>query len=353
MEVLMYPSKALQIMKSVLNGGNAPFLLGGTGVGKSAVVKQLAEELANNREIVSDVINPTAKQFGWIDFRLSLYESVDLGGLPYIGDDNQQKRAFLGNLPIGGEGVLFFDEYAQAHPSVQAIVGQIIYERRLGEYLLPEGWKVICAGNRSSDRAGSNALPSHVIGRCSIINFEHNTDDWLKWAVDNDVHPDVLGYVNFQPEWLNVFDPKVKTPQPSPRAWTRLSDTLKTNPSNDLKQLICECDIGETASIEFMSFLSLKNDVPDLDRIVEGLEVDVPDHGGICYATICALVTVIKEANDNNVTSYFKNSLNFINKFPSPEFGIFFVRSVTGARPELKDTSTYGEFKVENSDLEV
>ena len=296
----MYPSKALQIMKSVLNGGNAPFLLGGTGVSKSAVVKQLAEELANDREIVSDVINPTAKQFGWIDFRLSLYESVDLGGLPYIGDDNQQKRAFLGNLPIGGEGVLFFDEYAQAHPSVQAIVGQIIYERRLGEYILPEGWKVICAGNRSSDRAGSNALPSHVVGRCSIINFEHNTDDWLKWAVDNDVHPDVLGYVNFQPEWLNVFDPKVKTPQPSPRAWTRLSDTLKTNPSDDLKQLICECDIGETASIEFMSFLSLKNDVPDLDRIVKGLEVDVPDSGGICYATICALVTVIKEANDNN-----------------------------------------------------
>ena len=125
----MYPSKALQIMKSVLNGGNAPFLLGGTGVGKSAVVKQLAEELANDREIVSDEINPTVKQFGWIDFRLSLYESVDLGGLPYIGDDNQQKRAFLGNLPIGGEGVLFFDEYAQAHPSVQAIVGQIIYEK--------------------------------------------------------------------------------------------------------------------------------------------------------------------------------------------------------------------------------
>jgi hypothetical protein len=175
----------------------------------------------------------------------------------------------------------------------------------------------------------------------------------LKWAVDNDVHPDVLGYINFQPEWLNVFDPKVKTPQPSPRAWTRLSDTLKTNPSNDLKQLICECDIGETASIEFMSFLSLKNDVPDLDRIVKGLDVDVPDQGGICYATICALVTVIKEANDNNVTSYFENSLNFIKKFPSPEFGIFFVRSVTGARRELKDTSTYGEFKVENSDLEV
>ena len=349
----MKPSKALQIMKSVLNGGNSPFLIGGTGVGKSAVVQQLAEELANGRKIVTDNTNPTAKQFGWIDFRLSLYETVDLGGLPYIDDKDQQKRAFLGNLPTGGEGILFFDEYAQASSSVQAVVGQIIYEKRIGEYVLPEGWKIVCAGNRSTDRAGSNVLPSHVVGRTSLINFEHDTNDWLAWGVENDIHPDILGYINFQPDWLNAFDAKIKTPQPSPRSWTRLSDTLKTNPPMEHKQAICECDIGETASIEFMSFLSLKDEVPNLEDIVLGKDVEVPDSGGICYATICALVTVIKEAPDSKVGSYFTNGVEFVKKFPTPEFGIFFVRSVIGSRPDLKESSTYGQFKVENSDLEV
>ena len=120
----MKPSTALQIIQSVLKGGNAPFLLGGTGVGKSAIVRELADILAKGREIVIDCINPTKKQYGFIDFRLSLYESVDLGGLPYIDDAGGQKRAFLGNLPVSGEGLLFFDEYAQSHSSVQAIVGQ-------------------------------------------------------------------------------------------------------------------------------------------------------------------------------------------------------------------------------------
>jgi len=348
----MKSSKALQIIKSVLSGGVSPFLLGGTGVGKSAVIHDLAEELANGRKLVTD-INPNSKQFGFIDFRLSLYETVDLGGLPYIDDDNQQKRAFLGNLPIGGEGILFFDEYAQAHPSLQAVVGQIIYERKIGEYTLPEGWEIICAGNRSTDRAGSNALPSHVVGRCCMIDFEHDSNDWLAWAVDNDVHADVLGYINFQPDMLNVFDPKVKTSQASPRSWTNLSKVWSTNPSRDNWQDIANGFIGETGAIEFMSFLSLKDNVPNLEHIVEGKDVDVPDSGGICYATICALVTVLKEASDSKIGSYFQNSVDYVNKFPTPEFGIFFIRSVVGANPDLRETSTYGKFKVENSDLEA
>ena len=134
---------------------------------------------------------------------------------------------------------------------------------------------------------GLTNFPSHVVGRCTMINFEHDTNDWLAWATKNDVHPDVLGYISFQPEWLNVFDSKVQTPQPSPRAWTRLSDTLKTNPPEEIKQLICEGDIGETGAIEFMSFLSLKNDVPNLEDIVEGKDVEIPDSGGLMYATVC------------------------------------------------------------------
>ena len=157
----MKPSQALLSIKAVLKGSNTPFLLGGTGIGKSAIVRAYVDDIAEDRKVVVDKINPTQKEFGFIDFRLSLYESVDLGGLPYINDANEQKRAFLGNLPVSGEGILFFDEYAQAHNSIQAICGQLLYEGRIGDYSLPKGWKVICAGNRATDRAGSNKLPSH------------------------------------------------------------------------------------------------------------------------------------------------------------------------------------------------
>ena len=348
----MKPSQALQIMKSVLGGGNTPFLLGGTGVGKSAVVRQLATELADDREIVVDNINPKSKDFGFIDFRLSLYESVDLGGLPYIDDEGGQKRAFLGNLPKSGEGILFFDEYAQAHPSVQAVVGQLIYEKRLGEYVLPKGWKMVCAGNRASDRAGSNKLPSHVIGRCSLINFEHDFQDWDKWAIENDVDSRVVGYLNFQPQFLNDFDAKITTPQPSPRAWSRLSDTLKTNPPKELIQKIAECDVGEIQAIEFTNFISLMDDVPNLSDIVSGKDVEVVDKVGLCFATAVALVDVIKSAKESLVVDYFENALAYVQKFATPEFSLFFVRQSITRRSELIDTSVYAKFKVKHQDLE-
>ena len=352
----MKPSDALRIMKSVIKGGNSPFLIGGTGIGKSAVVDVLIEYLANGRKIVADCINPKKNEYGSISFRLALYESVDLGGVPVpveVDDSFVQRRAFLGNLPISGEGLLFFDEYGQASPSVQAVVGQLIYERRLGEYQLPEGWKIVCASNRATDRAGSNKLPSHVIGRTSLINFEHDTNDWMNWAMENDVHLDVMAFIQAMPNYLNVFDPKVITPQPSPRSWVRLSDTLKTDPPRDLLQMISEADVGEEASIEFTSFLSLKDKVPDLDAIVGGKDVEVADDNGLMYATCVALVTVLKEANKKQVGSFFKNSLKYVEKFPTPEYGIFFVRSVIGARPELMDTATFSKFKVDNQDLEV
>ena len=365
----MKPSIALRIMKSVLKGGNVPFLLGGTGLGKSSLVKDdLVSDLAKGKKVMVDCINPIAKkQYGLIDFRLSLYESVDLGGIPVPieKDDNWvQKKAFLGNLPISGEGLLLFDEYAQSHPSVQAIVGQLIYEKRLGEYVLPKNWKIVCCANRASDRAGSNKLPSHVIGRVSLIDFECDTNDWLAWAVKNGVHPYVIGWIQYQPEWLNVFDPKIMKPQPSPRAWTFLSDTLKTDPRKEDWQTLAETFIGETGAIEFMSFVNLKDEVPDLDDIVNGREVDIPKRTckkskklkpdtGLMYATIVALVTVIREADPKVLGGYFENSVAYVRRFKTPEFGIFFVRSVIGARAELVDTSTYADFKVENQDLEV
>ena len=73
----MKPSQAILSMKSILKGSNTPYLQGKPGIGKSAIVRKLAEEFAEGREIVNS-INPTKKQFGFIDFRLSLYETVDL-----------------------------------------------------------------------------------------------------------------------------------------------------------------------------------------------------------------------------------------------------------------------------------
>ena len=80
----MKTSIAMLMMKSVLKGLNTPFLLGGTGIGKSAIVRALAEALADDRKLVEDKINPKENEFGFMNFRLSLYESHALSGLRFI-----------------------------------------------------------------------------------------------------------------------------------------------------------------------------------------------------------------------------------------------------------------------------
>lgn len=347
----MKPKQAKETMIHVLRGGNTPLLIGGTGLGKSAVVSQMAYEIADGRTVRVDKVDPNKNEFGFIDFRLSLYESVDLGGLPYI-EERKQLRAFLGNLPIKGEGILFLDEYGQAHPSLQAVAGQLIYERRIGEYTMPEGWQIVCASNRASDRAGSNKLPSHVIGRCSLIEFEHDFDNWLEWAIDNDVHPHVMGYLQFQPHALNIFDPKVITPQPSPRSWVRLSDTLKTKPQPNMIQRMAECDVGEIQSIEFNNFVKTFTKLPNIESILKGDDVEAVSDMGLCYATTIALSETVSNANEGIKFDYFDNALNYVSQFETPEYKIFFVRMTTKRNPELMETSTYAQFKVENQDVE-
>ena len=350
----MKTSKAMLMMKSVLKGINSPFLLGGTGIGKSAIVRSLAEDIADGRKLVEDEINPKENEFGFMDFRLSLYESHDLSGLPFI-EKGKQVRAMLGNLPESGEGILFLDEYAQCSQNLQSICGQLIgKDKKIGEYKLPKGWQIVLAGNRSTDRAGSFKLPSHCVGRCTMINVEADVNDWLSWAVKNDVHPDVLGFINFMPDYLDDFDPKVLTPQPSPRAWTRLSDTLNVEPPEEIIQELADGDVGETASIEFMSFRSLAKDVlPSIPKILKGEDVDIPDSMGLQYATCVSLMSAIKQCKDNVLDDWFSNAVDYVEKLPTPEFGIFFVKSMVGSRPDVVESARYGEFKIKHQDLEV
>tara|TARA_R100001244_G_scaffold18711_1_gene19567 strand:+ start:2167 stop:3222 length:1056 start_codon:yes stop_codon:yes gene_type:complete len=350
----MKPSMALEVMQSVLKGGNCPFLQGEIGIGKSATVLALVKILAKDSKIVRDKVTPEKNEFSFIGYRLPLYESLDFGGLPFIDKNGYQRRAFLENLPqeSEGSGLIFFDEFSQADKSVQAIIAQLTDEKRIGDYIFPKNWKIVLAGNASTHRAVSSKLPSNVVSRITLIKFQHDHNDWINWAVKNDVHPDILGFIQYQPEWLNVFDPRICEAQPNPRSYVRLSDTLKTNPRQDLIQEIAECDIGETASIELSAFISLKNDIPDLNRIVEGEEVKLVDDIGLMYATVVALITVIKDADKRNLTNYFKNSLNYIKKFPTPEYGIFFVRTVTSIKEELIETQIYSKFKIEHQEIE-
>ena len=346
------PSQTLRMMHVMKLADQTPLVLGSVGVGKSETIYQFAESLAEEEglSVSWDNASPTAKQFGLVDFRLSHFESVDFGGLPYIVD-GVQKRAMLGNLPTKGKGLLFLDEFAQAGQDLQAIASQLIKERRLGEYVFPEGWSIVLAGNRHSDRSSANKIVAHGMGRVGMIEFESNANDWLKWASENGVDERLIAFIQYQPQYLNNFDPKIVEPSATPRTITNLSKVLAQNPDKDILQNLIYGFVGREFTAEFMAFITLMQDVPNLEKVLGGKKVDVPEGVGLQYATAVALTSTIKESKDSELAIHFENALKFVEQFQTDEFAIFFVRTMVGIKSQLKQTKVYSDFVVRHQDL--
>ena len=346
------PSQTLREMHVMKLADQTPLVLGSVGVGKSETIYQFAESLSEMEglSVSLDNASPTAKQFGLVDFRLSHFESVDFGGLPYIVD-GVQKRAMLGNLPTKGKGLLFLDEFAQSGQDLQAIASQLIKERRLGEYVLPDGWTIVLAGNRHSDRSSANKIVAHGMGRVGLIEFESNANDWLKWASENGVDERLIAFIQYQPQYLNNFDPKIVEPSATPRTITNLSKVLAQNPDKDILQNLIYGFVGREFTAEFMAFITLMQDVPNLQKVLDGKKVDVPEGVGLQYATAVALTSTIKESKDSELAIHFENALKFVEQFQTDEFAIFFVRTMVGMKPQLKETKVYSDFVVRHQDL--
>src|SRR2546430_676308 len=135
----MSPSEAVRALAALIPARRPAYLWGPPGVGKSSVVLQAAESLD------LDLVDLRATHLDPVALRAPHWDPVDLRGLPGFAGDVAVwgPPAFL---PRGGGGVLFLDELAQAPPLVQSACLQLVLDRRVGEYALPDGWAVVAAG---------------------------------------------------------------------------------------------------------------------------------------------------------------------------------------------------------------
>ena len=202
----MKASAITEALKSLIAAKRPVFLWGPPGVGKSSIVGQVA----------------AAKNLCLKDLRALLLDPVDIRGLPHLASDGRATWAIPDFLPSDGAGLLFLDELNAAPSMVQAAFYQLILDRKLGEYTLPDDWVIVAAGNRDSDRATTSRMPSPLRNRFVHLTFEVDTEDWSNWAISNKIRPEVIAFIRFRPELLNQFD-KDAFAFPTPRTWEFLS----------------------------------------------------------------------------------------------------------------------------------
>jgi hypothetical protein len=158
-----------------------------------------------------------------------------------------------------------------AAPSVQAAAYQLILNRRIGKYKLPDNVVMIAAGNREGDKGVTYRMPSPLANRFIHFEMRVDYDSWLDWATENRIHKDVIGYITFAKNELFDFDPKSSSRSfATPRSWTFVSELLDDNmPDSTLTDLVAGT-VGEGVAGKFMAHRKIAGKLPNPEDILAG-----------------------------------------------------------------------------------
>jgi hypothetical protein len=347
----MRPSNIAQAIHTCVQANQPVMLHGSPGGGKSQVVKQVADDLG----------------FDFRDVRLSQLDPVDLRGVPSV--DREAKLTtwnppdFLphpGTPGYNENGILFLDEINSAPQGTAAAAYQLVLDRRLGDYVLPPGWRIVAAGNKSTDRALVNEMSTALRNRFTHLQYEVNLDDWCLWAFSNNIHESVIGFVRFRPELLNEFEErngskeekdrikKMKDSQAfaTPRSWEFVSRIMQASPSREIEMDLIAGTVGEGAAAEFMAYLRYYRDMPNIDEIIlnpKKAPLPKDDQPAVKWAVCTGLATRATVDNFENIMAYTERL--------QKEYQVLVVKDALSKDKGIRATKTLLRWAAENSSV--
>jgi len=294
------------------------FLWGAPGIGKSSIVKQIAKQ----------------KDVGFIDLRLALMDPTDLKGIPFY--DKASHSALWAPpafLPREGEGILFLDELNSAAPAVQSSAYQLILDRRVGEYILPDGWAIVAAGNREGDRGVTYKMPAPLANRFVHFELDVDVDEWRKWAYENGIESRIIAYIAYKNEHLFTFDAsKQEKSFATPRSWEYVNSILQSGIEASLLLDVLSGAVGRDVAVSFLSFLRVAAKLPDIDAILSGELREQSEGVDVLYALGSGLVSKYLQ---NPNAEILENLLSYTLEM-QPEFAVMIVQDLqkNGVRME-------------------
>ena len=297
------PSQVITALKHCIQLQRPCMVWGAPGIGKSDIVKQIGD--AQGREV--------------IDIRLPLWEPTDIKGIPfYNSKSNLMEWAPPIELPSDPKStaILFLDEINAAPPAVQAAAYQLILNRQVGAYKLPDGVSIVAAGNRETDRGVTFRMPAPLSNRFVHLEMKVVFDDWFQWATLHNIHPDVVGYITFAKQDLYDFDPKGSSKAfATPRTWSFVSQLLTEDlPQVSLTDLVAGA-VGEGLAIKFMAHRKIASDLPNPTDILSGKVKEMKKKTEVSgqYSLAVSMCYELKEAAENKDKDFDKKADCFLN----------------------------------------
>ena len=283
-------SQLPQALKLAHTAGRSVFIKGAPGIGKTSAVRQYADE----------------KGMKLVSIHAPLVDLLDLKGV--ISTDGESAKF----LPVSiwpkstdAPVVVLIDELAQCVPAIQNAFSQLLIDHKMGDIQLPAGSMVIATGNRREDKAATHTMPSHVVNRLIHINLDNSLDDFIAWAVQNDIEHEIIAFLQYRPALLHTFDPKdTQRAYASNRSWEYASDLLKSMRMFNDESIMLEVlsgAIGDGEAAEFVAYRSMYHSLQDPKEVLkEPKKAKVPKKESELYALVTALAMHVDESTREN-----------------------------------------------------
>ena len=313
------------------DGPIAAFLWGPPGIGKSTIIKNIAKELG----------------YEVIDIRLSQIEATDLRGFPQIRDGKTYfcQPSFL---PTENKKIIiFFDELNQASRLVQAAALQLILDRKLGDYVVPDSVIMVGAGNRHEDLC--YVQPLSVALRTRMIHFEvvPDLDEWIAWAKSAQIDESIIGFIKFKPDlFCKILDGSFGSP--NPRTWHFASRLIKKHTDVDIIREFVASAVGIAPAQEYVAFRQaymsfniediLDGKMPNvLTEKVDGRE---DKNSSVKFAMTLAMAYAVTKNKERSKEANLNTFLNYIGE----EYVTLFFKNITveKSRELMKNTILKG-----------
>jgi hypothetical protein len=317
------------IKKAFLTGKQSTqriILVGQPGGGKSAVAHTSIREL-------NEEYNMGLRLY---DLRVSMLGRTELMGIPMPNVQEKTMEFFpLDLLPKDGAGIILLEELTSAPLSVQTPLYQLVWDRKLWNYVVPEGYMIMATGNRMEDRATAERLSTALASRWTHWELDIHVDDFKRWCMNSNIHPIIPTFIGKCPELLNNFDPKSKAKAfACPRTWELLHNTLQiiaptvedlrhalSDPVTRVQLLECTIGtVGEGAGHTMFQFMEVFGRMIDPRLIMDDPDsAPFPKDISEMFAIHGALVNMAEFTNIDHIIRYYKrlpeHMQDFIDKF--------------------------------------
>lgn len=266
-------------------------------------------------------------------------------GRPHKAKFTPTEEVVRRTVPNSSEGILFLDELNQAPPMVQAAAYQLLLNRKVGQYTLPDGWAMMAAGNRETDRSNAQRMPAALALRLVHIDMLPSIDDWSAWAVQ---HPDkvsvpLLAFLRFKPHLLHKFDPKRRV-SPNPRSWIFADQVAESGLPPEIGLALMQGTVGEAEAGEYVAYRGMMDELPSVDQV----RLD-PD-GTVVPQNISALFGIVGALARANTKDSYPRLKKYVDRM-DPEWQVVFHKDALAYDKGFTGTREWQQFAVKHSHL--